>query len=318
MIHATLCIYKLFHYVIDCLKEQTIAVNRSDIKRRLQYIFKNPNDETKNDELREIFQRLDSELLASQIHAYEYQARNFIDAVYKKRACFKTDQFSGRIHSKFTNMCGFLRSYLKHEGEFLVEYDVKAAQMGSVLVNTLNMCKSLIECEDVTYDTLRKIKNKDAELTKFGELVKDGSIYNVLGKAAGISDRNEAKVATYTYIFANSNNKVTLSYEARKIAEAVEKLFPAIAECMYILKSKHYSCYAQHMQSHEKHVISKILDAIPDSAFKITIHDAILLSASQHEDLAPIIAEVIEKEFLGFAALKVNSVRSAYKWKFNS
>jgi hypothetical protein len=260
---------------------------------------------------------LDNALLNAQCASIRTQAYDFIDTVYGTKRDLKTCEFGGRIHSSFTRMGGTLKEFLLDEhNDALVELDIKACQMAAVSIITNNVCDYIIaeyKAPNSKYDDIKhcitysKIKNYKKELSIFNKMVKDGSIYEYLGKKAGINSRSKAKVAVFTCIFGNSNNysKTKFTSSAKTIYEAFEKEFPCIAEVMYIIKVHDYKAYVQKMQQFESRTLRKLLTVFNTDDTKITIHDAILTTSDVATRVSKELKKIVNECFNGIATLAI-------------
>jgi len=268
-----------------------------------------------------IADELDKELLSQQLISCKTQADNFIQAVYNQDHRFNTDNFSTRIHSRFTRMHSMLRSFLKHGNKPLVEFDIIAAQMAIVSVVTKRYCEDFFGKKKGmkrTEETTKKLVNYKKELESFNKLVNDGTIYEKLGGLVGLKDRKDCKVATFGCIFANSNNKYKLMPDVKKIHKAMSELYPSVCEVMYIIKQSDYKNYSQCMQCEERGIITEILSTLGKKEFKITIHDAILVTAENIREKKKIIKDIIFKGLDGVGRLKTNNVEDCLSLNYKT
>jgi hypothetical protein len=220
---------------------------------------------------------------------------------------YSVDTTAGRFHSNITTMPKLLRSFLRIDGEQLVNIDIKNSQPFLSIILLSNPAKVAPFTKNSAFALLLrtlKVPQKQ-DVSKYISLVVSGQLYEYLMSEfsnEGINlTRSDTKVEVLRILFAR--NRLPKNDKARKARRVFIRCFPTVHRTFSKIRGrekgdsfsnfKRFAILLQRIESHLiLRVILKRINQEMPGTIALTIHDSIMTKND------PICVEAVSKILL--------------------
>jgi hypothetical protein len=253
---------------------------------------------------------------------------------------FSRNKTNNRLDTNLTNLKSELRNLLI--GDF-VSIDLKNSQpfflsqlLSKILLinkdnkrpitTTIPLCYSFLDLDLIQWFGFQQIKQlskipqndpffKNEELLNFQKSCTEGSFYNSLLSLIPGEEltRNQVKEMMFAVLFSRNEKhqdfKRTIPYQREK--ELFTRVYPGIYQAVHTLKRKDHTKLAVCLQRIESRIfIDTICPQLVELGIvPLTIHDCIIIGASQADYALEVCQSVFEKEFGTIPAFHVETLK---------